>query len=601
MANLETKITLSATDKASAQIRAVANSLDRLKASAATISTNYNALGNAAGDFGRKLRNLTLIMAGVGAGIFGLVKRYADLGETLTLTSQKTGVSVENFQKLGYAAELNKISSEELATSLQFLNKNMAMAQQKPKSPQAQMFKALGIDVKKTSDAYEVFLQLSDKFAKSSNTAEKNLFARGLLGRAGVNLIPVLNQGSAEISRLANEYERLGFVMSKDAAEAADTFGDNLQRAEIVGKGLVAMLANQFIPILNPLVVQFTEFVAANKELVQQNVKQFVELVKDAFKGFFVVLLAVKSALSPVVSAFGGMQNIVKALAFTYVAALALSFVRLVYSFGALGISILRAIPAFYSAAAAIFALDTALAPLLLAVGGIAAAIGLIGFALYRLISDFDETKQAWNALWGQLPESVRTAIGFITNVMTFGLSEIAGLITNAIESIRASFAKGGLSQVFEDMLAGAKEKVASALEGVSSLFSGFVNSIKSMFSPLLAIFDSVAAGIAKIKSYLVGGISGAVNVQTNVSGAPAGGNGASNVAPSPAPAASAGVAPKTALLTPPASGQQLAAAQNVKTKLDVYMKIDSEGRAKAVRATSSGNMDFAANTGRMV
>jgi len=206
MANMETKIEITAVDKASPALKAVGQSLDRLKKSAASIGASYNAMGNAAGDFGRRMRNLTLAVAAAGAGIYGIVKSYADLGETLSLTAQKTGVSVENLQKLGYVAELDKVSADGLRTSLQFLNKNMALARQNPKSEQAKMFKSLGIDVKKTTDAYAVFLQMSDKFAKNGNTAEKNLFARGLLGRQGVELLPILNKGSAAIRELGEEY-----------------------------------------------------------------------------------------------------------------------------------------------------------------------------------------------------------------------------------------------------------------------------------------------------------------------------------------------------------------------------------------------------------
>jgi methyl-accepting chemotaxis protein len=600
MANLETKITLSATDKASPAIKSVGQSLDRLKRSAGSIGASYSALSSAAGDFGRKMRNLSLVVAAASAGIYSIVKGYADLGETLNLTAQKTGVSVENLQKLGHAAELDKVSADDLRMSLQFLNRNMALAKGNPKSPQAKMFKSLGIDVKKTTDAYQVFMKISDKFSKSNNTAEKNLFARGLMGRGGVSLIPLLNHGSKAIRELGDEYARLGHVMSAEAAEAADNFGDNLQRLGVASKGLMAIFAEQLIPVLNPLVVQFTEWVAANKELVKTNVKEFILGAVDVFKALVEVFRTVKAVLTPLIAAFGGLGNVIKALAFVYVATLALSFMKVVYSAGMMLPALWSLVPALGAAAVAGWAF---VAPLLVAAApilGIVAAIALIGYALYQLITRFGEFKTAFLDVMSGLGDIAVAAFEKVR-------STIAGMvdwIKSSYQSIKNFVGLGDDSAQNVDKAAtGVKQlqtNVQLTSEQASTLGSFFAKAgaetVMAM-NPVLGILMQVTGAVEKIKSALASMSAKPITIGVTTTGVPAAG-----AAKGASPAGAAAATPaKTALLTPPMNAAQVASAQSSRTKLDVYMKIDSEGRAKNVKAKSSGNMDFAANTGVMV
>jgi hypothetical protein len=549
MANFETQVTITAKDKASDAIKKMGKSLQDFKKSAASLSASYGAMGSAASDFGRRMRNVGFAVAAASTGIYAIVKSYSDLGETLSLTSQKTGVSIANLQKLGYAAELNKVSADELRMSLQFLNRNMAIARANPKSAQAEMFRGLGIQITKTTKAYDVLMQISDKFAKNKNVSEKNAVARTALGRPGVNLMPVLNLGSIAIKELGEEYARLGHVMSDDAAQAADDFGDNLQRLEVASKGLFAVFAEQLVPILDPLITQFTTWVASNKELVSTNVTEFLKGTVEVFKALRDVFKSVSAALRPLIEQLGGLSAVVKGLAYIYVATLVVSFAKLgiavVVFYTHIGIAAVAAwaaVPAFTALAAASF---MAALPIL----GIVTAIGLIGFALYKLITNFDEYKQAWFELWDSFKLK-----------MTEFFQWIKGFAGSVMSALGDAFKSAGAA------------------------------SIASM-NPLLSLLMSVANVVLKIKEGLFGISSKPINLGVT---APAAGT--------PATTASSVTAPtKTAALTAPIGAGQFASAQSARTKLDVYMKIDSEGKAKNVKAKSNSNLDFSANTGLMI
>jgi hypothetical protein len=89
--------------------------------------------------------------------------------------------------------------------------------------------------------------------AEKANTAIK------LFGRNGLTLIPLLNEGRAGIERLRKEAERLGVVVSQQAAKAADEFNDSLNRLNNELKGIGISIAGPVITALQDLIIQFDE------------------------------------------------------------------------------------------------------------------------------------------------------------------------------------------------------------------------------------------------------------------------------------------------------------------------------------------------------
>lgn len=158
------------------------------------------------------------------AGFAAWIRSSANFADNLNDISERTGVAVETLSKYAVAAEMGGSSIEEFANSLNKFNRNILEADNKT-SKQASAFKDLGI---KTRDAVgnlrsteDILADVADAFANAEDGASKSSIAMDLFGKAGANIIPVLNQGSEGLTKFNKG-------VSDDFAKASDEFNDQL-------------------------------------------------------------------------------------------------------------------------------------------------------------------------------------------------------------------------------------------------------------------------------------------------------------------------------------------------------------------------------------
>ena len=180
------------------------------------------------------------VSAGIALG--HAVKGAADHADELGKTAQKVGVSVEALSRLEYAAKLSDVSLEGLSTGLRKLADNMATVAQNSNAGVATAFKALGISVKdaagnlKSGDV--VLAEVADRFSRMEDGALKTSLAIQIFGKAGADLIPLLNSGKTGLAEMAAEADRLGVTVSTKTAKSAEVFNDNITRLSAVLEGL---------------------------------------------------------------------------------------------------------------------------------------------------------------------------------------------------------------------------------------------------------------------------------------------------------------------------------------------------------------------------
>jgi hypothetical protein len=188
------------------------------------------------------------------AALAYFVKQSIDTMDEMSKLAQSTGTTVEAISSLAYAADLSGVSNQDLGSALSKLTKNMSDAAKGTGEAQAG-FKALGISVTdangnlKSSDA--VLSEIADKFAGYKDGAEKTALAVNLFGRAGAQLIPLLNSGADGLAEMEAEAKRLGIAFDKDAAEAAEKFNDSLTRLNAVKKGFIDQVTAAALPAMN--------------------------------------------------------------------------------------------------------------------------------------------------------------------------------------------------------------------------------------------------------------------------------------------------------------------------------------------------------------
>ena len=192
-----------------------------------------------------------------GAAITAGIKSVVDGADELQKASQKYGIAVEQLSALKYAGALSDVSLEAIGNGLKKLSVNMLDAA--AGSGEAQLaFKALGISVNEAGgglkSSEQVFSEIADKFASMEDGAGKTALAVKLFGRAGAELIPLLNQGAKGLADMTAEAEQLGVIVGGDLAKKSEEFNDNLTRLGFAAEAFKIAIAQDILPALSRLI-----------------------------------------------------------------------------------------------------------------------------------------------------------------------------------------------------------------------------------------------------------------------------------------------------------------------------------------------------------
>lgn len=205
-------------------------------------------------------------------GLASLVRSAIEAGDELAKLSQKTGISARDLSSLKLAAELSNVSMEQLATGMARLSARMVSASA-GMGEAANAFQRLQIHVRDSRGNFrplqEVLGDLAERFARLPDGAEKTALAMQIFGKAGAELIPLLNLGREGLQEMAREAERAGLVMDDQTARAAERLNDQLVLLETNVKGVGQRIGLALIPPLNDLLSAFRASIQESGGLLQ--------------------------------------------------------------------------------------------------------------------------------------------------------------------------------------------------------------------------------------------------------------------------------------------------------------------------------------------
>lgn len=190
-----------------------------------------------------KLSGALSVLGGAAAvgGVASLAKSAIDTADNLAKLSQKIGISVEDLSGYRVAADLSGLSLEQFSTGVAKLAKNVAEG--------SDDLKALGIT---SRDINQVLPALAETFARMPDGAEKTALAMRLMGRAGAEMIPLLNGGGEALRRMLEQGRELAPITT-EMAKASEEFNDSLTRLKTSASNLGFALAKHVLPPLNEM------------------------------------------------------------------------------------------------------------------------------------------------------------------------------------------------------------------------------------------------------------------------------------------------------------------------------------------------------------
>ena len=138
-----------------------------------------------------------------------------------------------------------------------------------------------------------------EKLQKMPQGLEKSAMATKLLGKAGVELQPLLAENAKTISDLKKEMYDLGLVIDDKTIDAANTFSDNIETIQRSMGAIMMSMGNDLIPTLNDTCKTIISNMPAIRETVTpilMGVCDVIKFVVTHFKGLMVIATSVASA-----------------------------------------------------------------------------------------------------------------------------------------------------------------------------------------------------------------------------------------------------------------------------------------------------------------
>lgn len=199
------------------------------------------------------------LAAGLSVGAFaGALKGVIDFADELNDVSQRLGINVRSLTGWTLAAQQSGTSMEAVAKGVKFFGAAIL--------EHGEALKKAGVTATDTNTA---MIQVADVFAAMPDGIEKTALAVKLFGKNGMDLIPMLNQGSQGLQEAQEKAARYGQAIALLAPQA-DKFNDELAEMAMHSKEWAAVLAGALLPSLNNMLEVINQISRAGGNLSEK-------------------------------------------------------------------------------------------------------------------------------------------------------------------------------------------------------------------------------------------------------------------------------------------------------------------------------------------
>ncbi|MEG2546744.1 MAG: hypothetical protein RSA51_09330 [Niameybacter sp.] len=211
--------------------------------------------------------------------LFGVATQSATAADRIDKMSNKIGMSKQAFQEWDYVLGQNGMDVEKLQVGVKTLTAQMDAATQGNESAISN-FERLGLSVTDTNGALKNQEEMTKEaimaLADMENGTEKARLATEMFGKAGIEMMPMLNGGAEGIAELTARSHELGLVMSDETVTAGVVLGDTIDDVKATFGAVVTKIGAEVMPIIQ----QLCDWVLANMPVIQEYLSQAFAVVE---------------------------------------------------------------------------------------------------------------------------------------------------------------------------------------------------------------------------------------------------------------------------------------------------------------------------------
>lgn len=473
---------------------------DKMSAGLAAAKEQFNRfmIGLAAAGAGMQ------VVAGAGLATMGnAVGEFVSQGSQLADASARTGVAASTLSALGFAAKQTGVDLGSLEAGMKGMAK-FTGAVASGNQQAASTLKALGVSAGAfmAASPEQRLGMIADGLAKVNDPGLKAALAMTALGKSGVELLPMLEGGSAGLAEFMAEAERLGIVVGDDQVAAADALGDAWDTLMAQAKALKFQIGAALAGPLTDLVKIMQEGAIIAIDFVKQN----AGLVRLLAVGLVVLglfgagLLAVSVAgmiASGVLSAFGAVGTIVSGVMTILTAVSAAASAVNTWLAGVLTVEGLSAL----FAAASTSALNVVLGVLSgvasiasFALAALATPLGVIAISVVAVAAVLTAGIVLWTMYSKSGQDAVTDVVGAFGRLYQIASTTVGGIFDAIVAGnwgLAFDIALGGVKLAWAQFKAWLETGWIGVIGGISDLWT-------SLKTAVLATMYDVIAGVGR-------------------------------------------------------------------------------------------------------
>ena len=287
---------------------------DKLAAGLRRAQRRLKAFGAGVQQIGTRIAGLGVIAA---APLAVTLKVFSSAGDQLDKMSKRTGVSVEALSELGFAAEQSGTNLETFEKGVRTMQRTVGDAEQ-GLSTAVDAFDALGLSVDQLQglSPEQQFTLIADRLSQITDPTLRASAAMDVFGRAGTQLIPLLENGAKGMAELRDQAKSLGLTISTQSAADAAKLTDTLNILWRVVKNNAFAIGSALAPAIIEASNRITSIVVRTSNWIKQNQDLIATAFKVAAGVVFagVALAAFGAAVSAVASVVGGLATVVSGI-----------------------------------------------------------------------------------------------------------------------------------------------------------------------------------------------------------------------------------------------------------------------------------------------
>ncbi|WP_278400418.1 hypothetical protein [Stutzerimonas kunmingensis] len=217
---------------------------------------------------GSAMAGITAAAAGGVAGLGALVVSTANSAREIQNLSQVANASTTEFQRYAVAAKTVGVEQEKLADILKDVNDRVGDFLTTGGGEMKDFFENIAPRIGVTAEQFRKLsgpqsLQLFYNSLEKANLSQAEMtFYMESMADETTALIPLLRDGGAGFSAMADEAERLGLVMSEKTLKQFDQFNAQMDTAKMAAGGFGTQIATEALPALselNGLLIDFAQ------------------------------------------------------------------------------------------------------------------------------------------------------------------------------------------------------------------------------------------------------------------------------------------------------------------------------------------------------